>query len=345
MSEVELQDKIIAHALDLQRLSANDEAQAVAILQQLEAELKALLNSQTLSDLGKREVNALIAQADDAIAARYAGVAGVVDTHGVMLVVADNTVKAMQGIASGQVAGVTAETLASLSKEVLIEGAPSKAWWGKQSEDTAFKFAAAVRQGIVNGLSQESIVARVAGRNGFMEVARSNARALVHSSVMTAANSARMAVYAKNAEHADGVRWLSTLDSHTCLRCGVLDGAAWDFAGKPILGSKIAFMGLPPLHWNCRCVVTPIPKSLDSILGTTGIDALAESLSRRASKDGPVAGNTTFAAFLSRQSPQFIAETLGTKRAELFIAGKLTLQDLVNGSGRPLTLKELAARN
>lgn len=344
MSEIELQDAILRHALDLQRLSAGDEARALEILAQLEDELKALLNSRTLSEAGKREINALIAQADDAITASYADVAGVVDTHGIALIVADNTVAAIQSVAAGAIAAPTAERLASLTKAVLIDGSPAKAWWDRQAEATAFRFAGEVRKGIINGETQERIVARVAGKNGFLEVSRRNARSLVHSSVMTAANEARMAVYAKNAEHADGIRWLATLDSHTCIRCAALDQAPWDFEGKPILQSKVRFQGLPPLHYSCRCVVTIIPKSLDALLGITGIDAKFEAASRRASKDGPVA-NTNFAAFLSRQSPAFVEEVLGKRRAELFTAGKITLHDLVNGAGKPLTLDELKSRN
>ncbi len=84
-----------------------------------------------------------------------------------------------------------------------------------------------------------------------------------------------------------------------------------------------------------------MPKSLDDILGITGLDAKRDELSRRASKDGPVSGSTNFADFLKRQSPEFVANTLGEKRAAMFLAGKLTLRDLVSGTGRELTLDEI----
>lgn len=96
-----------------------------------------------------------------------------------------------------------------------------------------------------------------------------------------------------------------------------------------------------PAHALCRCVMTPVPKSLDELLGVEGLDAKADSLSRRASKDGPVAGTTTFADFLKRQSPEFVDRVLGKRRAEMYLAGKMTLRDFVSGTGRPLTLNEL----
>jgi SPP1 gp7 family putative phage head morphogenesis protein len=340
MSEIELQDSILRMALDLQRLSANDEEEALAILRQLEDELRALLASRQLSGAGKREIEALVKAAEAAIDGRYAGLAGVVDTQGLVLIVAENTVKAMRQVFPARM--VSAETLASLARNVLIEGAPTSAWWAKQAEDTAFKFAAAVRQGVVNGDTQERIVSRVTGREGFMEVSRRNARTLVHSSIMSAANQARLATYRKNGKHIAALEWLATLDSHTCTTCAALDGAQWNLDGKAVKGTTLLFR-VPPAHHRCRCVLSPVPKSLDDILGTTGLDKRIEELSRRASKDGPVAGNTRFDAFLSRQSPAFIANTLGARRAELYRAGKLTLRDLVSGSGRPLTLDELKA--
>jgi hypothetical protein len=55
-----------------------------------------------------------------------------------------------------------------------------------------------------------------------------------------------------------------------------------------------------------------------------------------------MAATTTFADFLKRQPDSFVERTLGKTRAEYFLAGKLTLTDLVTGSGRELTLEELA---
>jgi hypothetical protein len=112
MSEIELQDAILRHALELQRLSAHEEAEAEAILRELERELRMLLQSQTLSDMDKREIEALVKEAETAINARYATVAGTLDTHGLVVLVSERTVEAMQGL--GTVRTVTAETLASL---------------------------------------------------------------------------------------------------------------------------------------------------------------------------------------------------------------------------------------
>jgi hypothetical protein len=65
---------------------------------------------------------------------------------------------------------------------------------------------------------------------------------------------------------------------------------------------------------------------------------------QRASSAGPVDRKTTFTDFLARQSPEFQNNVLGKDRAEFFRSGKLTLQQLVDESGRELTLAELRAK-
>jgi SPP1 gp7 family putative phage head morphogenesis protein len=341
LSELELRDAILRHALQLQRLSAGQEAEADAILRDLERELKTLLNSQTLSEADKRQISSIIAEADDLIQPAYAKVAAVSDTHELALVVAKHTVAALEDVFPVAVSMPTAERLASLTKDVMIDGAPSSAWWSKQADDTAFKFAAQVRQGVINGESNEQIVRRIVGgrgETGLMDTARRSARTLVHSSVMSAANDARLATFRKNDRLIAGIRWLSTLDSHTCAQCAALDGQAWDLDGQKLKGTKVAFDS-PPKHWSCRCVLSPIPKSFADL----GFDIEEPGQGTRASSQGPIADTTSFADFLSRQSPSFIANTLGKRRAELFMAGKITLRDLISGTGRELTLDELKA--
>jgi hypothetical protein len=147
MSEIELRDAIIRHALQLQRLAAGQSGEADAILKELERELRALLNSNVLSEAGKAQINALIGEAVDAIHPAYAKIAASLDTHSLALIVAEKTVEAMNEVLPVDVVAPSPERLASLTKDVMIDGAPSSAWWDKQAEDTAFKFAAAGQAG------------------------------------------------------------------------------------------------------------------------------------------------------------------------------------------------------
>lgn len=250
MSEIELQDAILRHSLQILRLSAGDQAKVDEVLLELEKELKALLQSNTLSGAGKRQIEELLKEAEKAIDASYTVAARTTDTHALAVVVAEHTVEALRENFPVSAYLPTQETLASLTRDVLIEGAPSSAWWERQSEDTAFRFAAQVRQGVINGETQEKIVARIAGRHGIMEVSRRNARSLVHSSVMTAANQARLTTFRKNSRTIKGVRYLATLDGHACARCAALDGQSWNLDGEKLPGTTVQFLP-PPLHFGC----------------------------------------------------------------------------------------------
>lgn len=344
MSELELQDSILRHALELQRLSAFEEAEAEAILRELERELRALLHSHNLNAATRREVTALLKQAEKAIQARYAAVATSLDTRGLVILVAERTVDTLKLIAP-TVAALSPERLASLADNVLIDGAPSKAWWAKQAEDTAFKFAAQVRQGIINGETQERIVARISGRMGepgIMEIARRNARALVHSSVMTAANDARVATFRNNSDMFKGVRWLATLDPKSCPVCAALDGQEWTLDGDKLNETTVDFRS-PPAHWNCRCTLTGIPRTDAIDEAFPGMSEALAGLGGRSSSFGPTGPDTSFEGFFSRLSPAQQDAMFGKGRATLWRAGKITIRDMISGTGRELTLDELKA--
>lgn len=342
MSELELRDQILRHSLQILRLTAGEQAAVEEILRQLEAELKALLESGDLSRASKKQVRELIAAAEGAINGGYAAASTATDTQALALIVAEKTAYLMSDVMQSEVSRPSLARLESLTKDVLIDGAPSSAWWKKQADDTAFKFAAQVRQGVINGEAQERIVQRIVGKRGepgIMEVSRRNARALVHSAVLSSANEARLATFRNNSRIIKGVRWLATLDGHTCARCAALDGQAWDLEGKRLPGTTVDFMA-PPIHFGDRCVLSGIPKTFRDI----GLDIdEPTNPGERASSLGPVAGDTTFASFFARLTPAEQDAQFGKTRAAMFRSGKITIRDLVSGTGRELTLDQLKA--
>lgn len=340
MTEQTLADAILRHSLQILRLSAGQQRDVDKIMVELAKELRALLNSEDIPAASKRDVEALIKEAEKSIAVGYKRAGASVDAYTLAIVVAEKTQEIIEDVIPTVVRLPTDAVLLNIGNDVLIEGAPSSAWWAKQSEDTAFRFGAQLRQGIINGESQQQIVGRIIGRGaepGIMDVATRHARALVHSSVMTAANRARLEVFRKNGRLIKGVRWLATLDGHTCMRCAALDGQAWNLDGEKLPGTRVSFQA-PPIHFGDRCVLSPIPKTFREI----GLDIPEPTdVGQRASANGPVSGNTTFADFLARQPRPFIEDVLGKKRAGMFEAGKITVRDLISGTGRELTLEEL----
>lgn len=342
--DADLQDEIIHHTLTLFRLSATQVTAVLKRLRKLENKLKSELNSVDLSEIRKAEINALLKAASDMIVEFYTEIPNDLNVEAVSRAVVKATTKSLT-VALGEVAieMPTDAYFKSLASNVLIEGSPAKDWWAKQSENLAFKFAQQVRQGLANNETNQEIISRVIGKNGMpgiMNTARRNAASLVQTSVQAVANDARLETFRANADIVNGLQQISTLDSHTTDICIAYAGATWDLDGNPLNGSP-DFNGGPPRHFNCRSVLVPITKSFEEL----GLKNVPEpKATTRASEDGQTAAQTTFTDFLGRKSATYQDEMLGAGRAQMWRDGKITLRDLVNGQGRPLTLAELQRR-
>lgn len=230
--------------------------------------------------------------------------------------------------------------LRSLSSNAMIDEAPTADFWAQQ-DDVTHKFANEMRKGLAVGETNAQLTARIVGTKnvpGVMPISRTKAAALVHSSVMTVANSARLATYRKNADIINGVQFLGTLDGNTCLECGVRDGMTWDLDGMALPGTDLPFKA-PPLHKNCRCVLTPVMKPMSEISGGTLPDIIDRGT--RASSGGQVSNKLKFVDWfksrtVSQQNAQF-----GETKAQLFREGRLSLRSMLDETGKPLPLARL----
>lgn len=345
-----LLDELVAGQLQLLRLEAGVRADVVNTLNQLQRELVAALANEDLTAFTKARTASLLVQVNAVVDTYYgdlndqmlatltrvgevkaAAAAGVLDTH--------------FAVVSVDVALPTGTFLARLAGNTLIMGATNADWWDRQAEDVKFRFANVVRTGIAQGEDTGQIVARVAGRRGYpgvMDVSRTNARSLVHTSIMEVAGAARRETYQQNADVVEGTQQVSTLDSHTSDICIAYDGASYDLDGNPLEGTELPWDGGVPRHWGCRSVEVPITKTFAEL----GIDAPEPDggVAARASVDGPVPADMTFDKFLERMGPEFQDETLGPGRAQLWRHGAITLPQLLDLKGNPLTLDELQAK-
>lgn len=314
-------DRALEFQLDLQRVSKTLQADAIRILKRLERELVAEVSAGRYTQWRKARIEAQLKTVRDSIADYYdeAATATMQSSASIATSAARSTVV---GMGPGAVLPST-EVLSSIVSRAVVQGAPMTAWWNKQAADTAFKFAAAVRQGLVAAETNQQIVKRVLD---VMTVSKANAAALVQTTVATVSTDAAKTVAADNADIIKRIRAVETLDSRTCLRCMPLDGLEWEPDGTPI-GHNIPLPSWP-IHYNCRGLA--IYRITDEPPGGT-----------RATGEGQVAAKTTFNDWLDRQSNAKQEEILGQGRAELYRSGKITLSDLTSGTGRPLTIKQL----
>lgn len=349
-----LADELLAGQLDLMRFEAHVRVRVLAILTRLQRELVGLLAGDELTAFSKVRTETLLKQTKAVIDRYYTTAAA--ELSGAMASAAQasasNAGSALGSAFSVQLAGgLPTETfLARIVSNVLLQGAASADWWSRQQSDIAFRFANAVRQGIVAGETNEEIAIRIAGSTrkgvtGVMEVARSNARSLVHTSIQAVANAARLETLRKNSRILKSVVWLATLDGSTCPEiCGPRDLKEYTLMDDPPqpIGHALDWNGGPgAVHWGCRCVVTGKRKTFAELGDPTMKEPPPMT---RASIYGPVSGNTNFEQFLNRRGKKFQEDVLGKGRAQLWRDGKLTLQQLLDLRGNPLSLEQLQAK-
>lgn len=320
-------DDAVDLQLDLFRTAASVESEVLDILRTLERELLGQLAGNTITEWSRTRTNQQLRETRTLIQEYYARAADVSTEAmaGIANVTATATAATLL-VTESQITRLSDDFLRTLAGDSIIQGAVQSDWWSRQTADTVFRFNGAVRQGIAAGETNQQIIRRVIQ---FMDVSRANAAALVQTSTATVANDARMAMFEANADIIKRYRAVATLDTNTCPRCAPLDGLEWEKDGTPI-GHNFP-MPRYPLHFNCRCLL--IAQVFDSPPG-----------GQRASADGPISARTTFTEWLERQPAEKVEEVLGKGRADLFRSGKITLAQLTNGAGRPLTLKELRAK-
>lgn len=219
--------------------------------------------------------------------------------------------------------------------------------WAKSIEaDRMVRIRDAVRLGYVESQTVQQIVNRIRGtrakgyKDGIIEIDRRNAAAVATTAISHVAGVARDQFMAANSGSMKAVVWVATLDARTSELCRIRDGLNYTAETHRPIGHKIPWLAGPGrLHWRCRSCSAPVLKSWRE-LGLTDLPP-----STRASMDGQVPEDLTYAKWLKRQSAARQDEILGETRGRLMRSGGLDLEQFYTDRGVPLTLQELAEKN
>jgi SPP1 gp7 family putative phage head morphogenesis protein len=228
-----------------------------------------------------------------------------------------------------------AEVTNAIATEAALSGATILEWTRRQARQTQNRFMDQVRQSLEAGESTAEATARVSEA---LKTSRRQAETLVRTAIAETVNAAALQSF-RDMEVVKALQQISTLDGKTSDICIAYSGLVWDSETLEPIGHELQFNGGPPRHFNCRSRLVPVLKSFDEL----GIDATEVPLATRASMDGAVPGDITFDTFLRGKSKKFQDELLGPGRARLWRKGKITLTQLVDFRGNPLTLDELEA--
>lgn len=238
-----------------------------------------------------------------------------------------------------------AEVTNALATGVAVGGATILTWTRRQSKDLQDRVMDEVRKSLEAGESTAEATTRIVGGKvggvvvpGIMQTTRRQAETLVRTSIAEVVNAAALQSF-QDMDIVKQVQQISTLDSRTSDICIAYSGLVWDANTLEPVDHTLPFNGGPPRHFNCRSRLVPVLMSFAEL----GIDATELPITTRASMDGQVPGDITFDKFLKGKSKTFQNELLGPGRARLWRSGKITLTQLVDFRGNPLTLDQLEA--
>lgn len=211
------------------------------------------------------------------------------------------------------------------------------------------KIKQAVAQGFVEGRTTDQIIRQLRGTrankyaDGLMQGSRRDIEAVARTTLSHLAGTVQDAVAEKNSDLIKAVRWTSTLDLRTSEICRPRSGKLYTpVTHKPIGHSMPWLSGAGRAHWQCRSTQTWVLKSYKEL----GIDAPEVNfMGTRASMDGQVPADTTYAQWLTAQSAARQDEVLGPTRGKLLRSGGLTMEQLYSQKGVFLTLDELRQRD
>ena len=209
-------------------------------------------------------------------------------------------------------------------------------------------FGQAVRNGLLQGETTDSIVKRLKGRlrqgqpgsinqviaaGGQATIPADNQiRTLVRTSINQVANAAVQKVFEANQDVTKQYKYVATLDGKTSAICRALDGTVHDYGKGP----------LPPQHFNCRSATVPI-------IDYKGLGIPEPEEDERSSASGLVPEGTTYGRWLANQTKAERERILGS-RASYFdylseqVGPEDAIRKFVRQDGSELTLDQLKSR-
>ena len=269
--------------------------------------------------------------------------------------------------------GLPSELLESITNKTLIRGSPIGDWFNGLAANTQNKVMSEIRLGMGQGETMQQISRRIKGdftgkyrkvilangqvrrlgvySGGAMSISARHAESLTRTALQTISQNARMATFENNSDVIKAVQALVTLDTRTSAICMSRSGMVWDLKTRKPLVGKQRYPGPPPWHIRCRSTLLPITKSWKELsrsknkkLAKKADEIAAKSQGTQASMDGQVAAKLTYEQWLKGKSKAVQLDVLGPGKWRLWNDKKISLAQLIDQRGNPLTLTELAKR-
>ncbi|WP_010486918.1 hypothetical protein [Pseudomonas sp. S9] len=244
-------------------------------------------------------------------------------------------------------AQVTASQVYAAAMARPFQGKLLREWAQGIEESRLAKIRNAVREGYVQGKTVDQIVRGIRGSraeqyaDSLLNFARHDLASIVRTAINHTASVAREKFYAAKSDNMKAEVWRSTLDTKTSDPCRIRDSLKYEALTHKPIGHKVKWLQGPGrIHFNCPSTSSPVTKSCREL----GIDSDERTATERASMDGAVPADTTYAEWIQRQSYARQEQVLGVTRAQLMRDGA-KLSDFYSPSGEWLTIDQLKERD
>lgn len=327
----QLIDAITRHQVNTQRFAGGQARKALPVLRALARELRERIASGNVTEFQARRIITLEADIREIVGARVSDMQMTLELDEFAQREIEWTTRVLGGYVSVDLSGALqtdfAANVATNAQMVLTASGVRKTLTIQQafdefSEAVSRQTMRAVQAGVIEGRTSDQIARQVFTLA--QTRTRQQASALTRTVINHIGSQARQEVYNANSDIIQGERYLATLDQKTSVSCASLDQKEFPIGQGPI----------PPIHFNCRSIRTPIIKPQFRI----------DTMGERASMNGPVSNRTTYGGWLKGQSEEFQNDVLGPKRASLFRSGQVSIDKFTDSDGRVLSLDELSAR-
>jgi len=366
-------DAQVRRAISVARYTSGEARRVVALLDQADKELMALLLARlTPGDFTSQRYKALLKDIRALRAELWKVARGTNLTEMTQLTQLEhswaNSAFTLAIPVEISFAVVSAETLQSLLTTTPFGGANAartlQAWWARLEAVDAQRVQEAIQSGLILGEGIPEMAARV---QLVLPLTRRNAEAVVRTAANFAASLAHDAFFQANADIIEALRWMAMLDGRTTPICRARDGKlAPVVPGQTVPPPRLQPpQARPPAHVKCRSrmiailsvlgIAAELPdrafvrdtrtakrRELDFRKQARATGRPIQELKREWSElnIGRVPGVTNYDEWLRTQSRAFQDELLGAKRAALFRGG-MKLDQFVTYDGKELTLKQL----
>lgn len=363
----QLHSKFLSLVADMQRLSESEVLVVTGILKQLERDLVSdLMDNPDVSSYSKRQYTELLNRNKKTIDSAYKEINN--HTHGFLLTVAALSQAGIRKTFSdvGIVlpgTDLSSKQINSIVSNTYIEGATHATWWGTQSSNMRNAFTTQMNMGYVSKESISQLVQRIRGTSmgtrtaylidgekkyytqfsgGVLGRGRNQAATLVRTEVLQISADVRHKVLERNSELFRGIIWSAVLDSRTTLLCASRSGKLYTLDGKPIGHTLPYLRGPGKSHWACRSCAIPVIKGREELERITGFEKLLSKDGSSIVLQGNIPREPSFEEWLRELPKEDQISYLGKRRYEIWKDKGLSLAQLTDQRGNPLTVNQLA---